>query len=175
MMDRTCNNCLFTEPDKRCEHYVERIVGECKGDHLIKVMKIDGKKHKVTEDTVFPMKVPDVLASDVEHLARCHERVRMEMTNNQQILDGTERHPKKQILVGYVKKTDGLLKKPVLYRKKSSKKPVMLQVENIVRIEWMKRKTGRKKVFWEVTSINYPLTEEVKGNISVLTTDRPIF
>lgn len=158
MIDEICHKCLFDKPDKRCDNFVKMMVDGCKGLD-IKIIKMGDKKYKVSDDTFYPVEAPDVLVNDLEHMARAKDRVCIYFNDSQQKFDQNEGYyfkvlgttevnaPKvKEIKwTGYVKRTQGAIKKPTLFTYRSSKNNREIPVLRITHMEWCRKKQGREK------------------------------
>jgi hypothetical protein len=158
MIDYICQDCLCKGPDIRCEHYVKRMVGECKGDD-VRTMKLENKKYKVSDCTCYPVKAPDWLVLDLEHIARSKERVNIYIRDPQQKFDQRKDYYfegedvvavnaptlKEVKWVGYVRRSQGVIRKPMLFTYVDSKKGREIPVLMITHMEWRRAKRGRMK------------------------------
>ena len=157
MIDEICNSCLFKKPDERCENYVKRMVGECRWPDAIKIMKFGAVRYKIADDTFYPVKTPDWLIMDLDNISRAKERVHIHIVDPQQKFDQIKDYWFKSENVteanvpalkevkwtGYVRKSEGPMKKPMLFTYKNSKKGREIPILNIICMEWCRNKRGR--------------------------------
>ena len=161
MIDYICQDCLCKGPDIRCEHYVRRMVGECKGAD-VRTMKMGTEKYKVSDSTCYPVKAPDWLVLDLEHIARSKERVNIYIIDPQQKIGEMEFNQREHYYfeeedvvekngpklkevrwTGYVKRGEGTIRKPILITYVNSKQGREIPVLRISHMEWRRNKKGR--------------------------------
>ena len=136
IFDEVCRICMNEEPNKTCNYYVQRMVGECHVQEIKEIQAMDGKKYKVSCGVYFYPNTPNRLIDLLNHLYVINERLRFHWGDMNTGLDWGDDYG----VAGRLGITTGKIKMLILVHNKRSRGGHTILTDHIVRIDWANKK-----------------------------------
>jgi hypothetical protein len=134
--DEVCRACLNEEPNKTCNYFVQRMVGECNAQEIKEIIAAGEKKYKVSRGIYFLPDTSNELIKILHDLYLKEERVRFHWGDGKTGLDWGDVYG----VFGRLGITTGKQKMYILVHNSRSTGGPLIMTDSIVRIDWANKK-----------------------------------